>query len=150
MLRTITGAAIALALLTSAGVAEARPRLAPAPVLPPTPEGMRGVTFGPFPAEYAYCGSAGPYTPDSACRRGVSGHAVLNCRIETDRVLKQCRIVSATPSGEAFGEAAARMAKVRAILAAPEPGAPATEPKDGVLIFVPFTVPPLKGRPPRY
>ena len=56
-----------------------------------------------------------PYHPREALRRGVSGTAVVSCRIRQDTVLDQCRVLSETPAGQGFGAAgvAAAVAEYR-------------------------------------
>ena len=56
-----------------------------------------------------------PYHPREALRRGVSGTAVVSCRIRQDTVLDQCRVLSETPPGQGFGAAgiAAAVAEYR-------------------------------------
>jgi protein TonB len=48
-------------------------------------------------------------------RRGVSGTAVVSCRIRQDTLLDQCRVLSETPAGQGFGAAgiAAAVAEYR-------------------------------------
>ena len=55
------------------------------------------------------------YHPPEALRRGVSGTAVVSCRIREDTVLDQCRVLSETPAGQGFGAAgvAAAIAEYR-------------------------------------
>lgn len=45
------------------------------------------------------------FHPREALRRGVSGTAVVRCRILEDTTLDQCEIMSETPAGQGFGAA---------------------------------------------
>ena len=44
--------------------------------------------------------------PDRALEAGVSGSAVLNCRVETSGRVSDCAVVSETPGNQGFGRAA--------------------------------------------
>ncbi|MBW8304574.1 MAG: energy transducer TonB, partial [Brevundimonas sp.] len=50
------------------------------------------------------------YHPPEALRRGMSGTAVVSCRIREDTVLDDCRVLSETPPGQGFGAAGVRAA----------------------------------------
>lgn len=51
----------------------------------------------------------GRYYPARARERGIEGSATLNCAVDTGGAL-HCTVVSETPTGWGFGEAAVRMA----------------------------------------
>ncbi len=64
-------------------------------------------------------GTAGPYTPDRACRMGVRhGVAVLSCQVEGKGKLSQCQPVTDSPRDYGFMQAAWVMAQ-RGELTAP-------------------------------
>ena len=49
--------------------------------------------------------------PAKALRKGISGHAVLKCMVQTDGRLEECVVVSETPEGHGFGKAALGLAR---------------------------------------
>ena len=75
----------------------------------------RGVRTGPRNLREPAPGALRRYHPPEALRQGVSGTAVVSCRIREDTVLDQCRVLSETPAGQGFGEAgvAAAVAEYR-------------------------------------
>jgi TonB family protein len=46
------------------------------------------------------------YYPEAAQRKGVGGHARIECRLSDDGVLTDCKVLSETPPGLGFGQAA--------------------------------------------
>lgn len=75
----------------------------------------RGVRTGPRNLREPAPGALRRYHPPEALRRGVSGAAVVSCRIGENTVLDQCRVLSETPAGQGFGQAgvAAAVAEYR-------------------------------------
>lgn len=75
----------------------------------------RGVRTGPRNLREPPPGGLRRYHPPEALRRGVSGTAVVSCRIREDTVLDQCQVLSETPAGQGFGQAgvAAAVAEYR-------------------------------------
>lgn len=75
----------------------------------------RGVRTGPRNLREPRPLALRRYHPPEALRRGVSGTAVVSCRIREDTVLDQCRVLSETPAGQGFGGAgvAAAVAEYR-------------------------------------
>ncbi|MDI6625315.1 MAG: energy transducer TonB, partial [Brevundimonas sp.] len=75
----------------------------------------RGVRTGPRNLRQPAPLALRRYHPPEALRRGVSGTAVVSCRIREDTVLDQCRVLSETPPGQGFGAAgiAAAVAEYR-------------------------------------
>lgn len=65
----------------------------------------RGVRTGPRNLREPRPGALRRYHPPEALRQGVSGTAVVSCRIREDTVLDQCRVLSETPAGQGFGAA---------------------------------------------
>ena len=65
----------------------------------------RGVRTGPRNLREPRPDALRRYHPPEALRRGLSGTAVVSCRIREDTVLDQCRVVSETPAGQGFGAA---------------------------------------------
>ncbi len=51
------------------------------------------------------------YYPDSAQRRGVSGSATLNCVVAVNGAVRDCTVLSETPSEEGFGNAALKVSR---------------------------------------
>lgn len=75
----------------------------------------RGVRTGPRNLRQPAPLALRRYHPPEALRRGLSGTAVVSCRIREDTVLDQCRVLSETPPGQGFGAAgvAAAVAEYR-------------------------------------
>ncbi len=75
----------------------------------------RGVRTGPRNLREPRPQALRRYHPPEALRAGVSGTAVVSCRIREDTVLDQCRVLSETPAGQGFGDAgvAAAVAEYR-------------------------------------
>ena len=75
----------------------------------------RGVRTGPRNLREPPPGGLRRYHPPEALRRGVSGTAVVSCRILESTSLDQCRVLSETPAGQGFGAAgvAAALAEYR-------------------------------------
>lgn len=96
-----------------AGPAEgARPPVAPPAVLPPLPAPMPASANGEgrlFPASWAEVPSQrllGKHNPPRARYEGVSGGALLACRVLPSRRLADCAVLRETPEGYGFGKAA--------------------------------------------
>ena len=51
------------------------------------------------------------YYPDSAVRREITGSATLNCAVAANGTVRNCMIVSETPVGEGFGDAALKLSR---------------------------------------
>ena len=73
------------------------------PTLPPYEDGQTR-------HDRAMRDSSTRYYPQKAQRAGISGMAVLDCLVDTQGWLRDCRVVSEQPAGFGFGEAALRMA----------------------------------------
>ncbi len=86
-------------LLLAAALQEAPPAAAPAP-----PRGAPVWLRRPTGEDLAR------YFPDIAVEAGVGGRAVISCRAMATGELAQCEVVSETPAGFRFGEAALRLA----------------------------------------
>jgi TonB family protein len=63
-------------------------------------------------------GPVGPFYPEAAARRGVTGFAVIDCKVGDGGMLKNCKPVEESPKGENFGAAAQVMAMRKRIRAA--------------------------------
>ncbi|MDF2381909.1 TonB family protein [Nostoc ellipsosporum NOK] len=90
----------------------ARPPVAPPAVLPPLPAPMPASANGEgrlFPASWAEVPSQrllGKHNPPRARYEGVSGGALLACRVLPSRRLADCAVLRETPEGYGFGKAA--------------------------------------------
>lgn len=51
------------------------------------------------------------YYPDAAIRRDISGLATMSCSVGATGTVRDCRIISETPIGAGFGEAALKLAR---------------------------------------
>ncbi|MFN3512827.1 MAG: TonB family protein [Phenylobacterium sp.] len=81
---------------------------------------MAAVVFRPLPgAEKSLqrLGPAGPFYPEKAVRYRKDGQAVIACFVSDGGELQRCKIVSESPKGFFFGEAALALARNRRILA---------------------------------
>lgn len=80
---------------------------------PPSPPPVHAAVFeklDPMHRRFFRYGPVGPYYPELAARRGVTGEAVLECRTIDRGRLVDCAIISETPPGYFFGAASMRMA----------------------------------------
>jgi TonB family protein len=79
-------------------------------------------------------GPAGPFYPANAVAARAGGEAVLECRVEQDGALANCRVVSESPARLDFGAAATVMAQRKRLRAAGSPPPGLT-----IRVRVPFT-----------
>ncbi|MCI3132445.1 TonB family protein [Phenylobacterium aquaticum] len=70
-------------------------------------------------ASYGGLGDAGPYYPDDAARRHLTGLVVMDCDLAADGALSACVVRSETPEGYDFDAAALRMAGAKWMTAVP-------------------------------
>lgn len=88
------------------------------------------------------------YFPDKAAKAGLSGKALIACRITVTGFLENCRLMDESPVGEDFGRAALRMAEKR--LFHMKPMSLLGRPVDGQIVFIPvFFVSPEPKNGPR-
>lgn len=89
---------------------------------------------------YADLGGTGPYYPERAARNGIGGSVTLQCRASAKGDLSDCTVLSVTPTGMSFEEAALLMAKRGWLKAAPH--LVDGQPVDGevVRVVVPFVL----------
>jgi hypothetical protein len=84
----------------------------------PPPSG--DVKVANFGAWTRAAGTAGPYTPERACRMGVpKGLAVIDCKVDLDGTLSACAVVADAPLDFGFGEAATKMAQRHVLTTSP-------------------------------
>ena len=99
----------------------------------------RAAAFKPT-VHYKRLGVAGPYYPDNSALAGVTGDVVMDCVVTERLQLKECNVVSVTPQGFGFEDAAQMMAK-RGWMTAAGPPSGIAPPPDGVWRFrVPFEI----------
>lgn len=90
-------------------------------------------------------GPAGGYYPDKAAReRIIPGEAVIDCVLLADASLTECRVVAETPKRYGFGEAGLRLARAKALLAAPRLVDGQRVEREVVRVKVPFAPPEKK------
>lgn len=88
------------------------------------------------------------YFPDKAMSNGISGTALIACRIATTGYLEKCRVMDEAPVGQDFGKAALRMAEKH--LFHMKPMSLLGRPVGGQLVMVPIVfVPPEPKNAPR-
>ncbi|MDQ0463191.1 hypothetical protein QO010_000939 [Caulobacter ginsengisoli] len=75
------------------------------------------------------------YYPDKAMTNGISGKAIIACRIAVTGYLENCRIMDEAPAGQDFGVASVRMAEKR--LFHMKPMSLMGRPVGGQVVFVP-------------
>lgn len=94
-----------LALILAAALGQVAPSTN-APPDPPT-EATGHPKVAPRPKD-------GPlrYYPEQAWRDRVEGSAIIHCTVTLDGKLKDCKILSETPAGAGFGEAALKMSSL--------------------------------------
>jgi protein TonB len=51
------------------------------------------------------------YYPEAAMRRGVTGETTLSCLVGANGAVRDCRVLSETPAGYGFGEAAVKLSR---------------------------------------
>ena len=82
------------------------------------------------------------YYPAQAAAAGLDGEATLQCNINPQIVLRNCRLKSENPAGFGFGEAALRLAK----LSRPNPRAQLPARRGAPMRFI-FTYNPMAITP---
>lgn len=82
------------------------------------------------------------YYPELAAMKGLPGRAIISCAVRTDGRLEGCRIVTESPRGAGFGEAAVRMATLFKMKPKTRDGTPV----EGGSVRIPFNFgPPDSG-----
>lgn len=77
--------------------------------------------------------------PSNARRNGISGRAVIRCRVNAEGRLERCEIASEDPPGHGFGEAAIKLS-TRFLMSTPT--------REGVPVTGASVTIPLMFRPP--
>lgn len=79
-------------------------------VAPPVPATRKVITQANWLRKPS-AGDLARYYPDGAIRREISGSATLNCSVAANGSVRNCMIVSETPVGEGFGDAALKLSR---------------------------------------
>ena len=132
-----------LAAVAGPGELLAEPSAGPAPLSGEPP--LQAVFTHAF-HQWDDLGPVGPYYPERAVRMHQEGESVILCKLTVKSQLTDCSIVSESPAGFDFGNAALMLAK-RGVVTA-NPGTPdgATPVEMTVQVVVPFT---FRRWPPR-
>jgi TonB family protein len=81
------------------------------------------------------------YYPERATKEGIAGRAVIDCRLTAEGRADDCKVVSETPEGYGFGEAAVKMSVIFAFVPPMRDG----KPVDDARRLIPIS---FAGRPP--
>lgn len=79
-------------------------------VSPPVPQAGKVITRANWLRKPS-AGDLARYYPDGAARREISGSATLNCAVAANGSVRNCMIVSETPVGAGFGDAALKLSR---------------------------------------
>ncbi len=81
----------------------------PAPPAPPAPP-IKAITRANW-LRLPSADDMARYYPESAQRRGLSGVATLNCVVAVNGAVRDCSVLSETPTEEGFGDAALKVSR---------------------------------------
>jgi TonB family protein len=86
--------------------------LKPPPPAPPPPPAHAAVISNPDWIRIPSGDDVNRYYPDRATRFNMAGSAKMSCVVTASGTLSDCSVVSETPEGYGFGDAALKMAKL--------------------------------------
>jgi len=72
--------------------------------------------------DFSQLGPPGPYYPERSVRLGITGVAVIQCRLAQTGMLSDCAVLAEAPQGSNFGSAMLKMAKEGYLKAQPPSG----------------------------
>ena len=141
----LTGLLLSLA---SPAFADSLPQAAPtgAPPVISSPSAPRPAPITPVWTALLTADAFARYYPERAARLGISGQAVIKCRVQADGMLGECTVLSEEPADGQFGEAALKLSALFKMQPTTRDGLPTAG--GWVVIPIRFAMPAARPPPP--